>query len=547
MQRQFRMLCLGLNLLAWVGACTTESDPPAAAACTPGAQSPCLCGTSPGTTVCTAPGTWGVCSCQNAITPTGDSGIAPPANDAGGSGPVAQTDAGGNVPPPGGASLPCDVSALLSKSCGSCHGATPAFGAPMSLVSWDDLQKPGPINKGKATKDLIAERMKSDASPMPPAPHPRVSAAEIAAYDAWLAKGAPKGTESCGGGVQPSTDGGVAQMEPLVPKPADCEQTYEIKAHGATGEKDTSKFKLSSNPQNQGNQYHCFYFKPPYDAGSGLLWFDSILDNTARLHHWILYATDNAKHAPGTSAPCNAQEPDAYFVVGWAPGANNVAVPSDTSLQLPSGPNAGLILEVHYYNDTKTEQMDGSGVKFCTAKTSKRKNLAGISSVGSEGICVPPNTRGHRVAGGCDPRDDMGDIHILGVWPHMHKAARRMQVVVNRKGGSPQVIHDQPFDFNSQIFFPMKPEVVLKPGDTLETRCFYDNDTNTKIKFGENTQDEMCYSFTMAWPAGALTNQGLLGGAAQSIAGINRCADDLSILQSCNGVADRPVTVTHPP
>ena len=122
-----------------------------------------------------------------------------------------------------------------------------------------------------------------------------------------------------------------------------------------------------------------------------------------------------------------------------------------------------------------------------------------------------------------------------------------MQVVINRKGGSPQVIHDQAFDFNSQIFYPMKPEVVMKPGDTIEARCFYDNDTNTQIKFGENTQDEMCYAFTMAWPAGALTNQGLLGGAAQSIAGVNRCADDLSILQSCNGVADRPVTITHPP
>jgi hypothetical protein len=537
-------VALGFALLVCAAACTTESNDPtgAAPACNPGTPAQCLCGTAPGTTTCSAGGTWDVCRCNNPSTlPTTDAGWAatpdsaalPIANDAGAAPSVAASR------------LPCDVAAVLVKNCSSCHGSPTNFGAPMALVSWDDLQKPAPISKGRVTRELALERMKSDASPMPPAPHARVSAAEIASFEGWIAEGAPKGTQTCTN-TTAAPDGGTAQT-PLVPKPSDCEATFEFKAHGATGETDNSKFKISSTPQLEGNQYHCFYFKPPYDAGSGLLWFDSILDNTARLHHWILYATDNATHASGTSAPCNAQEPGAYFVVGWAPGANNVAVPSDTSLALPSGPNAGLILEVHYYNDSKQEQVDGSGLKFCTAKQSKRAHLAGIHSVGSEGICIPPNTRGHEVVGGCDPRDDMGDIHILGVWPHMHKTARRMQVAIKRKGGMLEVIHDKAFDFNSQIFYPMKNDLVLKSGDSLEAHCFYDNDTNQKIKFGERTQDEMCYAFTMAWPAGALTNQGLFGGTGGSTVGVNRCADDLSILQSCNGVSDRPVTVDHPP
>jgi hypothetical protein len=531
--------------LITASACTSEgNDPPGAVgACNPGAAGQCSCGTAPGATTCTALGSWGVCQCAagTAPLPGTDSGVIPtPGVDAG-----SATTADAATPPVAQSGLPCNVAAVLAKNCASCHGAKTEFGAPMSLVSWEDLQKPAPITKGRATRELALERMKSDAKPMPPAPHERVSAAEIASFESWLAQGAPKGTETCASNTAPGDAGSPSQG--VVPKPADCESTFEFKAHGGTGEDDKTPFKISSNPALEGNQYHCFYFKPPYDAGSGMLWFDSILDNTARLHHWILYATDNATHASGTSAPCNAQEPDAHFVVGWAPGANNVAVPSDTSLDLPTGPNAGLILEVHYYNDSKSDQTDSSGLKFCTAKQSKRAHVAGIHSLGSEGICVPPNTKGHQVAGGCDPRDDMGDIHILGVWPHMHKTARRMQVTVKRKSGMLEVIHDKPFDFNSQIFYPMKPEVVLKTGDTIEAKCFYDNDTNQKIKFGERTQDEMCYSFTMAWPAGALTNQGLLGGAATSVAGQNRCADDLSILQSCNGVSDRPVTVTHPP
>ena len=87
---------------------------------------------------------------------------------------------------------------------------------------------------------------------------------------------------------------------------------------------------------------------------------------------------------------------------------------------------------------------------------------------------------------------------------------------------------------------------MLRSGDTIEAHCIYDNETNQQVKFGERTQDEMCYVFTLAWPAGSLVNQGLLGGAAGSTVGVNRCADDLSILQSCNGIADRPMTVVNP-
>jgi hypothetical protein len=417
----------------------------------------------------------------------------------------------------------------------------------MSLVTWDDLQKMAPITRTRTTRDAVLDRIKSSASPMPPAPYPRLSAAEIASYEQWLGKGAPKGT---GGSCQapPNTsagDGGVsadAGYNPgsNLPKPSDCAETFSLTAHGTTGENDKTKFKMSSMPALEGNQYHCFYFKPPYEAGSGMLWYDSILDNKARLHHWILYATDNATHASGTSAPCNAAEPGAYFVAGWAPGATNASVPPDALLQLPSGPSAGLILEVHYYNDSGMEQLDGSGLTFCTGKPGVRPHTAGIHTLGSEGICVQPGVRAQEVVGSCTPRTDRGDIHITGVWPHMHKTARRQKVVIKRKGGASEVIHDEPFDFNAQIFYP-KGDVVVKPGDTVETHCYYDNDSTTPIHFGERTQDEMCYSFISAWPAGALTP------SIASSQGVNRCADDLSILGSCNGIADRPVTVDHPP
>jgi hypothetical protein len=80
-------------------------------------------------------------------------------------------------------------------------------------------------------------------------------------------------------------------------------------------------------------------------------------------------------------------------------------------------------------------------------------------------------------------------------------------------------------------------DVVVHPGDTLETRCFYENDTPDRAGFGEGTRDEMCYGFITAWPAGALVSgSDNLSSLRSDLS--DRCADPLSVLASCNGIAD---------
>lgn len=544
-----RLLSISISLaaLSALAACGDDAAS-GSASCQAGQSAQCSCGAALGSMSCTATGSWGQCQCAPAALPEAGMSVAldagttsstnpalPSAMDAG-SDATAATTGGAEV-------LPCEISALFKAHCADCHGSMPQSGAPMSLVTWSDLQKSAPITKSKLTRDVVLDRIKSTSSPMPPAPFPRLSADEIASYEKWVNGGAAKGTTATCANTPatPSGDGGTYMLGTNLPKPNDCESTFSLTAHGGTGEMDTSKFKISSQPALEGNQYHCFYFKPPYEAGQGMLWYDSILDNKARLHHWILYATDNATHASGTSAPCSAVEPGAYFVAGWAPGATNASVPPDASLMLPSGPNAGLILEVHYFNDSGTEQQDKSGLTFCTAKTSARPHTAGIHQLGSEGICIQPGARMQEVVGTCSPRTDKGDIHITGVWPHMHKRARRQKVVIKRKNGTSEVIHDEPFDFNSQIFYP-KGDIVVKAGDSVETHCYYDNDQSSAVHFGERTQDEMCYAFVSSWPVGALTQA-----TGPSSQGVNRCGNDLSILDSCNGLADAPMTVNHPP
>lgn len=421
--------------------------------------------------------------------------------------------------------LPCHVRDLLAQRCWRCHGNSLRYGAPMALTSLDALAQVAPTPPHTSVAARMLERVRDPVRPMPPAPDEPLTKSELALLAAWVE-----------GGSQPSSSrcGELPVVEEPAPskKPSDCEQTFELRAHGGTSADDPSEFTIEAGLDDR--KYQCFYFGAPYGEDAALFWYEPIIDNEPYVHHWILYATDQAVHEPGSSGICNSAEPGSHFIAGWGPGTDNVELPSDTALQLKSGSSAGLILEMHYNNASGSAQQDRSGVRFCTGRKDKRAHLAGVHTTGSEGICLEPGQM-REVAGTCVPRSDLGDIHVVGLWPHMHKRGRRQTVTIKRADGRSETLHDAPFDFKHQLYH-VKNDVVLRAGDSLETRCFYENDTPQRVPFGEGSDDEMCYAFLTAWPAGALTSPSLLGAPRSDL--LNRCADPFSVLQSCNGALD---------
>lgn len=55
----------------------------------------------------------------------------------------------------------------------------------------------------------------------------------------------------------------------------------------------------------------------------------------------------------------------------------------------------------------------------------------------------------------------------------------------------------------------------LATNDVIETTCAWKNTTTSAVKFGENTADEMCYSFTVYYPR---INSGLWTWAGPALA-----------------------------
>ena len=219
-----------------------------------------------------------------------------------------------------------------------------------------------PIRRARFTRK-VALRIDDPQSPMPPtSTGDTLTVQEKGAIKSWIDGGAvASDNASCNLMVSP--DGGNAGTTGEFTWPADCEQRYKILAHGKSDPKDTTKYNVSA--QGLGKQwYQCFFFKPPWGNDKvQVLAFRPIIDNPKVIHHWIMYGNEDGKQADGTvgGQGCNV----GAFLQGWAPGSQGSGdLPSDVGLQMPSGPNVVLGLEVHYNNTANVpDAMDASGVE----------------------------------------------------------------------------------------------------------------------------------------------------------------------------------------
>ena len=247
--------------------------------------------------------------------------------------------------------------------------------------------------------------------------------------------------------------------------------------------------------------YRCFRFRPPWPGQAQALAVSPVVDDARVLHHWLLYAEENASGEDGSEVECSAAHPTAELLAGWAPGAQGLIMPADVGLKLPSAPSGGLVLEVHYNNLANHDNArDQSGVRIC-ATDRPRKHTAGVHWLGALGLVLGAGQS--TPMGSCRPQNQE-PVHIISQWPHMHTLGRHMKVEVSRASGGIEVIHDAPFSFHNQVS-DLTP-VTIQPGDVIRTYCTFENDTGKLVTLGENTGDEMSFNFVTAYPLGALVS-----------------------------------------
>lgn len=389
--------------------------------------------------------------------------------------------------------LPCDVAQVLTV-CQGCHTAPPRFGAPMPLVSAADLTAPAVSDPSRKVRDLVALRTHDEANPMPPSG--LLPDTDLAVLDVWLEAGAPAGDTACD-----AVDAGPAP-EPIGEDALDCKVTQRFRAHAAGS---TDGFHV---PATAGNLYQCFTFASPFNGVmQGTAWAP-IIDDERVVHHWLLYRTKTPQ-VDGGVTPCNMPM-DATVVAGWAPGGQNFVMPEDVGLEFPPA-NEWLILQLHYHNvGALTDADDASGVGFCTTDT-PRAHDAGIFTLGTLGINIPAGTVGHLESGMCGSLITKGlaqPVHIIATFPHMHElgVSFRTDIMRGSNDGPVENLIDVPhYSFDDQRMYPVDPPIEFRPGDAIRTTCRYDNPKPVAVRFGEKTEDEMCFNFAMLYPISLFT------------------------------------------
>ena len=266
------------------------------------------------------------------------------------------------------------------------------------------------------------------------------------------------------------------------PWPEDCGEHYKLVASDPAG----GKYRVAAGRELYAN----VTIPAPWgNAKVQALRFKPIVDNTKIIHHYILYGGDQS------------------FVDGWAPGQHGITMPPGVGLQLPAGPYR---LELHYSNRGGTAmEQDGSGVEVCVAKT-PRPNVAAVHELGSMLINVPAH--GMQVLNStCRPTVSKGPVHLIEMNPHMHKTGVHAKALLKRAGGEQVVLHDAPFSFDDQRKYILPedgsaPEILVHAGDSITTTCTFMNPNDRALRFGQFTEDEMCFFYVIAWPMGQLVN-----------------------------------------
>lgn len=292
--------------------------------------------------------------------------------------------------------------------------------------------------------------------------------------------------------------------------PAGCEELYRLQAHGEETAGDRTPYLVRGGA----DEIIQFYFDTPWRGDHQLLMARSVIDNRAIVHHWTLYTVENLQGDDAAILSSRsfldvARVKDQKVVLGGGFNTEDVRLPDDVGLQMPTQANVGYLLEFHYFvPDEGTFQADASGVELCVTSKS-RTHAAGSYGLGRDHFELPPH-QATDVHASCTASDVSEPLHIVAIAPHMHATGTHAKLVLQRVSGEQIVLHDHPYNFDDQQVYWMGGAdgsgVVVNDGDTLTTTCSYDNPRDTTILSGPTKDNEMCSLFTWAWPGNILIN-----------------------------------------
>ncbi len=215
-------------------------------------------------------------------------------------------------------------------------------------------------------------------------------------------------------------------------------------------------------------------------------------------HHTVLTTYSGASPADGT-VRCGVGTNGQSMIYGSGVGAPDFVFPTGVGLYLRKGQR--LLLNLHLYNATDLPMTGRSGALYKPTTAAETPNIAELVLAGPTATLNVPTGESTQ-SGNCQLSNVTSEpIHVFALSQHMHKLGTRMKSVVTRTGSPDIVLQDIAYDFEQQSFHQLAPHVQLLPGDTLRTECTFNNTTGVPVRFGDSSDDEMCFTDLFYYPA----------------------------------------------
>ncbi|MBX5483780.1 MAG: hypothetical protein IRZ16_18305 [Myxococcaceae bacterium] len=405
----------------------------------------------------------------------------PGAADAGNGGSVdAGTDAGADAGP--AVTWYRDVLPLVQQHCQSCHveGGIASF----PLTSYENAFQRHELIAQQVSTGAMPPWMPDDEGCTPLQDSRRLTADEIAIFEAWDQLGAPAG-DTKDAPPPPEQQVGL----PWVDATLDIGVDY-------TPNQATS------------DDYRCFIVPPQFQTITDVIGFELIPGEPQEVHHAILFdvpmtdaqALDDAEPGPGWTCygGPGVDQSQVVMVGGWVPGNGAITFPENTGIRIL--PGHVLVMQIHY-NLANGAQPDRSSVKLQFAKSPVAKP-ARIFPVATGTFAIPPHAMGYSASArfsleGVGAPSFITKATVYGTTPHMHLLGRSITARMLGTNGADDtcLINVPKWDFNWQQSYKFTTPVVVGRTDEIEVTCTWDNPTDRTVTWGEGTSDEMCVVF----------------------------------------------------
>jgi hypothetical protein len=409
-------------------------------------------------------------------------------------------DDGGATPTPGTATTSWYATAkpFVDRYCASCHGgAGPGTG---DFTSYENVSALAPAMLASITAGRMPPGV-SDPSCRDYVNSERrfVADADRAAFAKWVAEGTPKGDPK-DAVVVPPLDETIASPDLVIKAAAAYAPTF-------------------TNPNEPANEYRCFAIRPGLTENKFITAMGPVLDKKSMIHHIVAYRIAEANlPAAGKSFPAdgwscidmvnagvNPSNPFAGdgMIVAWAPGTGAFNLPAGTGISLKK--TDAVVLQIHYFQSGKDPAgtADRTGFAFKLADSVQTPLL--IAPVGQTSFRIPAGDANYSYTGSFGPLPVA--LKIWGTMPHMHVLGKSYEMSVTGGSGNTCVAKSDRYEFENQATYFFKQPVEVPAGSRISFRCTWDNSAANpnqfnqppkEVSYGERTDQEMCYAFTLA-------------------------------------------------